>query len=218
MSVITLNDGEAVFDCAEGDTLLRAGLRAGLALPYECGVGACGCCRCEVTAGEVANLWPEAPGLSDRDRRKGRVLACQSRPTGDVHLKLRLPPQPEPAIRPVRHHATLVASRQITHDIREFVLRTDAPAVFRPGQYALPSAVVSQAAVPTVGSSGEIMSLPLREAREIFEREYLIAQVERFGGNISKTAAFVGMERSALHRKLKSLGVQSEEAVRRGEP
>ncbi|HEX3499238.1 MAG TPA: sigma-54 dependent transcriptional regulator [Stellaceae bacterium] len=54
---------------------------------------------------------------------------------------------------------------------------------------------------------GEIMSLPLRDAREVFEREYLIAQVTRFGGNISRTAAFVEMERSALHRKLKSLGV-----------
>jgi two-component system nitrogen regulation response regulator NtrX len=54
---------------------------------------------------------------------------------------------------------------------------------------------------------GEIMTLPLRDAREVFEREYLLAQVTRFGGNISRTAAFVGMERSALHRKLKSLGV-----------
>ncbi|MDX2102279.1 MAG: sigma-54-dependent Fis family transcriptional regulator [Alphaproteobacteria bacterium] len=54
----------------------------------------------------------------------------------------------------------------------------------------------------------EIMTLPLREAREVFEREYLLAQVNRFAGNISRTAAFVGMERSALHRKLKSLGVQ----------
>ena len=54
---------------------------------------------------------------------------------------------------------------------------------------------------------GEIMTLPLRDAREVFEREYLIAQVTRFGGNISRTAAFIGMERSALHRKLKSLGV-----------
>jgi two-component system nitrogen regulation response regulator NtrX len=53
----------------------------------------------------------------------------------------------------------------------------------------------------------EIMSLPLRDAREVFEREYLVAQVTRFGGNISRTASFVGMERSALHRKLKSLGV-----------
>ncbi|MBK8908932.1 MAG: sigma-54-dependent Fis family transcriptional regulator [Rhodospirillales bacterium] len=60
----------------------------------------------------------------------------------------------------------------------------------------------------------EIMGLPLRDAREIFEREYLLAQVTRFGGNISRTAAFVGMERSALHRKLKSLGIQTDEKVR----
>jgi two-component system nitrogen regulation response regulator NtrX len=59
--------------------------------------------------------------------------------------------------------------------------------------------------------SGEIMTLPLREAREVFEREYLLAQVTRFGGNISRTATFVGMERSALHRKLKLLGVNSDD-------
>ncbi|SER31661.1 two-component system, NtrC family, nitrogen regulation response regulator NtrX [Faunimonas pinastri] len=59
---------------------------------------------------------------------------------------------------------------------------------------------------PTNGST-HIMSLPLREAREVFEREYLQAQINRFSGNISRTAEFVGMERSALHRKLKSLGV-----------
>jgi len=57
----------------------------------------------------------------------------------------------------------------------------------------------------------EIMALPLRDARELFEREYLLAQVNRFGGNISRTAEFVGMERSALHRKLKSLGVNTGE-------
>ncbi len=57
------------------------------------------------------------------------------------------------------------------------------------------------------GKGDLVISLPLREAREIFEREYLMAQINRFGGNISRTAAFIGMERSALHRKLKSLGV-----------
>ena len=62
--------------------------------------------------------------------------------------------------------------------------------------------------------STEIMGLPLKNAREIFEREYLLAQVSRFGGNISRTAAFVGMERSALHRKLKSLGIQGDEKSR----
>lgn len=55
--------------------------------------------------------------------------------------------------------------------------------------------------------SGGLATLPLRDARELFEREYLLTQINRFGGNISRTASFVGMERSALHRKLKSLGV-----------
>ncbi|MGB5558302.1 MAG: sigma 54-interacting transcriptional regulator, partial [Paracoccaceae bacterium] len=55
--------------------------------------------------------------------------------------------------------------------------------------------------------SGSLATLPLRDARELFEREYLLTQINRFGGNISRTATFVGMERSALHRKLKSLGV-----------
>jgi len=58
-----------------------------------------------------------------------------------------------------------------------------------------------------------VISLPLREAREIFERDYLMAQINRFGGNISRTAAFIGMERSALHRKLKSLGVGPAQGV-----
>lgn len=59
------------------------------------------------------------------------------------------------------------------------------------------------------GAGGEkLMGLPLRDAREVFEREYLVAQINRFGGNISRTAEFIGMERSALHRKLKSLAIE----------
>ena len=59
----------------------------------------------------------------------------------------------------------------------------------------------------------DVMTLPLREARDLFETQYLQAQLMRFGGNISRTAGFVGMERSALHRKLKQLGVSSEDRV-----
>ncbi|MBI3435797.1 MAG: sigma-54-dependent Fis family transcriptional regulator [Proteobacteria bacterium] len=81
-----------------------------------------------------------------------------------------------------------------------------------------PDAVISAAMLPQdVGSmvpgmatgngSETIMGLPLREAREVFERDYLRAQISRFGGNISRTAEFVGMERSALHRKLKALSI-----------
>ncbi|MDU9003209.1 nitrogen assimilation response regulator NtrX [Sedimentitalea todarodis] len=71
----------------------------------------------------------------------------------------------------------------------------------------LPGDEVSSAEEGRVVLSGALATLPLREAREAFEREYLLTQINRFGGNISRTASFVGMERSALHRKLKSLGV-----------
>lgn len=60
-------------------------------------------------------------------------------------------------------------------------------------------------------TNADIMSMALREARELFEKQYLAAQIERFGGNISKTSSFVGMERSALHRKLKMLGINTSE-------
>ena len=77
---------------------------------------------------------------------------------------------------------------------------------------------LSASAPPAMRSehSGEIMAMPLRLAREMFERQYLTAQIIRFGGNISRTAAFIGMERSALHRKLKGLGI-SNDTQRRAE-
>lgn len=75
----------------------------------------------------------------------------------------------------------------------------------------LPSELEPQGATPdnsdTLSLGPSVTAMALREARELFEREYLVAQINRFGGNISRTAQFVGMERSALHRKLKSLGV-----------
>lgn len=71
----------------------------------------------------------------------------------------------------------------------------------------LPNVEETPAEEGRVVLSGSLATLPLREARELFEREYLLTQINRFGGNISRTASFVGMERSALHRKLKSLGV-----------
>jgi len=64
-------------------------------------------------------------------------------------------------------------------------------------------------------NADEIMGKSLRQAREIFEREYLMAQIKRFGGNISRTANFIGMERSALHRKLKSLNIATRERPER---
>ncbi len=73
----------------------------------------------------------------------------------------------------------------------------------------LPAEVGALVPATPSGIGGEkLLSLPLRDAREAFERDYLVAQISRFGGNISRTAEFIGMERSALHRKLKSLGIE----------
>jgi two-component system nitrogen regulation response regulator NtrX len=75
----------------------------------------------------------------------------------------------------------------------------------------LPQELGASAPATPAGAGGEkLLALPLREAREVFEREYLIAQINRFGGNISRTAEFIGMERSALHRKLKTLNVNGD--------
>ncbi|WP_395648287.1 sigma-54-dependent transcriptional regulator [Terricaulis sp.] len=74
---------------------------------------------------------------------------------------------------------------------------------------ALPPEAWPSSGIAKADGLQEVIGLPLRDARERFEREYLNVQITRFGGNISRTAAFIGMERSALHRKLKSLGVDA---------
>lgn len=82
----------------------------------------------------------------------------------------------------------------------------------------LPPEILSCGSIVTSGKSDngecelgtEVMSMPLREAREYFERQYLVSQLERMSGNISKTSNFIGMERSALHRKLKLLNITGE--------
>jgi len=70
-----------------------------------------------------------------------------------------------------------------------------------------PEILDNQNVMSGANSAMAIMGSPLREARESFEREYLKIQIRRFSGNISRTASFIGMERSALHRKLKALGI-----------
>ncbi|MCA0424794.1 MAG: sigma-54 dependent transcriptional regulator [Proteobacteria bacterium] len=98
--------------------------------------------------------------------------------------------------------------RQLRNNIERLMILAGGDPSVEVTAEMLPQDVGSAAPGTPTGSGGErLLGLPLREAREIFEREYLIAQINRFGGNISRTAEFVGMERSALHRKLKSLGV-----------
>jgi two-component system nitrogen regulation response regulator NtrX len=98
--------------------------------------------------------------------------------------------------------------RQLRNNVERLMILAggDSHAVISASM--LPQDVGSMVPSMPNGNGGEqLMGLPLREARELFEREYLLAQISRFGGNISRTAEFVGMERSALHRKLKALGI-----------
>jgi two-component system nitrogen regulation response regulator NtrX len=98
--------------------------------------------------------------------------------------------------------------RQLRNNVERLLILAggDSEAVINASM--LPQDVGSMVPSMPNGNGGEhLMGLALREAREVFEREYLVAQINRFGNNISRTAEFVGMERSALHRKLKALGI-----------
>ncbi len=98
--------------------------------------------------------------------------------------------------------------RQLRNNVERVMILAGGDADAAITADMLPQDVGSMIPAMPTGNNGEhIMGLPLREAREVFERDYLIAQISRFSGNISRTAEFVGMERSALHRKLKALGV-----------
>ena len=95
--------------------------------------------------------------------------------------------------------------RQLRNVIERILILGDGAGPIDPAE--IPGTEPKPEADSSLSLTGTIATLPLREARELFEREYLLTQINRFGGNISRTASFVGMERSALHRKLKSLGV-----------
>jgi two-component system nitrogen regulation response regulator NtrX len=98
--------------------------------------------------------------------------------------------------------------RQLRNNVERLMILASGDADSVVTASMLPQDVGSMVPNMPNGNGGEhLMGLPLREAREVFEREYLVAQISRFGGNISRTAEFVGMERSALHRKLKALGI-----------
>ncbi|MEO0809185.1 MAG: sigma-54 dependent transcriptional regulator [Pseudomonadota bacterium] len=101
--------------------------------------------------------------------------------------------------------------RELRNNVERLMIMTEGTADTVITAEMLPNEIGASVPLPGNHGSEQLMSLPLREAREIFERDYLLSQISRFGGNISRTAEFVGMERSALHRKLRALGVSSDQ-------
>lgn len=138
MAKIIIEDKEErIFDCTDGDTILRAALRSGIGFPYACNVGSCGNCRFTLLEGSVEHMREDAPAWTERDLKRQRYLGCQARPGGDCRIKLRLDSKYEPRHSPVRTRATLTHKTEITHDLSEFAFELDTPTGFRPGQYAL---------------------------------------------------------------------------------
>lgn len=127
----------SVCEQEDGDTVLRAALRAGLGFSYECNSGGCGGCKIELLEGEVETLWAEAPGLNERDRKRGRHLACQCKAKGNIKIKAPTASEYQPKILPKRQRVRLIGTRDITHDIREFRFRLEDDAEFLPGQFAM---------------------------------------------------------------------------------
>jgi two-component system nitrogen regulation response regulator NtrX len=124
------------------------------------------------------------------------------------------------APRPIAEEAMAVLqTAEWPGDVRQLRNAVEWMLIMSPGEPGTPIGL--EGLPPELGNSAagtmdphanaELVSMPLRDAREHFERAYLQAQLERFGGNISRTASFVGMERSALHRKLKTLGLNSDD-------
>jgi len=135
---IILNEKDgSQFAQPAGDTILRAALRAGVGLSYECNSGGCGGCKFDLLEGEIETLWADAPGLTERDRRRGRHLACQCRANGPVRIKAATGAEYQPRITPHRQSARLVGTRDLTHDIREFRFLAEQDANFLPGQFAM---------------------------------------------------------------------------------
>lgn len=138
MAIEVSIEGGTVFEVsAVEDSLLGGALRAGIGWPYECGVGGCGSCRFDLLSGDVETLWAEAPGLSERDRRRGKRLACQSRPRGVLSVRVRTSGDYVPPVAPVRRTVRLRTRRMLTPDMAELTFQSATPADFLPGQYTL---------------------------------------------------------------------------------
>ena len=128
------------FACGPGETILRAGLAAGLPMPYECASGSCSSCKGRLLEGETDALWPDATGLNERDRRKGdRILCCQSLPQGDCVVQVR-PVEVEGAREepvPAPFAATVEVLERLVPGVIFLRCRPERPVPFLPGQFVL---------------------------------------------------------------------------------
>ena len=135
--IVIAGSGESFVQRGMDHSLLQAALRSGIGFPYECSSGGCGSCRFKLVSGEVDILSEDAPGLTDRDRRKGVMLACQTRALSDLEIQVATRPGCCPIITPRCFDVELASIVQVTRDMGLFTFKSRTLAAFLPGQYTI---------------------------------------------------------------------------------
>jgi toluene monooxygenase electron transfer component len=138
---VSARDQAYTFDCEAGEKILHAGLRTGIALPYECGTGTCGTCKAKLVQGAVDDEWPEAPGRTSLRAGGDEVLMCQCVPRTDLSLDVGrvVRPMAPDAWRPTRLDAVIRNAALLTHDVNLLELALSRPLGFEAGQFMLMS-------------------------------------------------------------------------------
>ena len=131
--------GQVGYACGPGESLLYAGLRHGVGLPYECATGTCGSCRARVVSGEVEVGWDAAPGHANLKREKGDILMCQTRPHSDCVVRVPANVQMGFSRHVVPDHRSGIIDvvRQLTPDVMHFEITLKAPISFDAGQFVI---------------------------------------------------------------------------------
>ena len=135
--VVQGRSGELAFDCDDRETILHAGLRQGLNLPYECATGTCGTCRARVVSGDVDVRWKEAPGGARLKPEKGDILMCQARARADSVLLVPSDIKVLDKSRPASRRGVIRDIRRLTKDVAHFDLHLSEPMTFEAGQFVV---------------------------------------------------------------------------------
>ncbi|RNL57698.1 FAD-binding oxidoreductase [Zhongshania marina] len=152
MSSININN-KIIIPSENGDSILRSALRNFIGIPYECNSGGCGACKVDLIYGEVKNTYPDSVSISDRDRRKNRVLACQSIPLGDVEIGVEFAEIEGGLYRPGKCTGVLMEKEYISTEVVEFSFSLKNDVKYMPGQYFMIS-------IPGVGERAYSVSSP----------------------------------------------------------
>jgi toluene monooxygenase electron transfer component len=184
-------NGELAFDCGDRETILYAGLRQGINLPFECATGTCGTCRARLVSGDVDVRWKEAPGGKRLKPEKGDILMCQTAARSDCVLRVPSELVVSDKTAPSMQRGVIRGLRRLTKDVMHFDLHLSAPMRFRAGQFVVleVTGITGGRAYSMVNFDSVVSRLELVVKRKeggrfgdwLFDASVAEAEVELFG-------------------------------------